>query len=373
MTSRLATVGILGQPGSVRRSGFDAEGAMHEVGMNTGNLMFQYSCAENIVNPRVHFELWSADVKMLRETIDVLVIPAANQLNPAWDLKWWAKLIEDLDKPVVIAGLGAQAKVGEVAEIMLQPGSRRFVDLLKERAAVVGVRGERTRDLLHSLGVENVEVTGCPSNFIVDEVSGAAIQQRIDRLAGISSPSVNFLPGTLEPYTRECEAALWRLTSPHLSKVIYQTNPLMLDFSVEKRTTAEGRKYLRWEAGTLGVSFEEYRNTLRRRAKFYFSAPAWIDDVSTDDLTIGQRIHGAVAAIQGGSLGVCVAFDSRTLELSQTMGYPYLLADEVPEIKEIATLGQHVRFDADDFDRKRATLRSSLKSTLEQFGVVTRL
>src|SRR5690606_1779062 len=70
-------------------------------------------------------------------------------------------------------------------------------------------------------------------------------------------------------------------------------------------------------------------NKKLKEAKIYSSAPYWIDDMLKYDLVIGMRIHGAIAAIQAGKLGVCVAFDSRTLELCQTMGYPYIDANDL--------------------------------------------
>jgi len=71
------------------------------------------------------------------------------------------------------------------------------------------------------------------------------------------------------------------------------------------------------------------------------------------DLAIGMRIHGAIAALEGGRLGVCVAFDSRTLELSETMGVPHFLASDIQQHMLLADVLDLVRFDADEFDVKR--------------------
>lgn len=78
---------------------------MKAVGENTGNLMFQYFMAKNIKNPKVfvHFSDISSNLENIKSIVDVLCIPAANQISPAWDLGWWADIIEMLDKPIVIA------------------------------------------------------------------------------------------------------------------------------------------------------------------------------------------------------------------------------------------------------------------------------
>ncbi len=349
---------------------------MHRVGMNTGNLLFQYSCANNIRNPAVYFQLGlGLEIGYIKECIDVLCIPAANQLNPQWDLQWWAKLIEDLDKPVVIAGLGTQARINEVDSVVLQPGTIRFLHLIRERANLIGARGQATLDLMVRHGVTNVEVTGCPSNFINPSVSGASIQARMDSISGKETLKVNLLVGTLEEYARDYERLIFNLAMQHNGKLIYQTNPKLLAYMLTGREDAEMASYLNWEAKVIAPDLApaEYRRKIRHRGRYYFSAPGWIDDVSRDDLSVGMRIHGAVAAIQGGSLGICVAFDARTLELAETMGYPYLMAQELGECNDIKELVRKTTFSADGFDKKRNALRASMKRCLEQHGVHTHL
>lgn len=373
---RSPVVGILGTPGTVLFAEHGVEAAMHRVGMNTGNLLFQYSCTKNIKNAAVHFNLGvDMDLGFLKEAIDVLVIPAANQLNPHWDLKWWVKLIEDLDKPVVIVGLGAQAKIDEVQDVVLQPGTVRFLHAIRERAKIIGVRGENTLRLVDRYGVSNAEVTGCPSNFINQTITGESIAARAKTLLEKEVLRVNMLVGTLEEYARESERLLFKMAMEHHGRLIYQTNDKLLAYLLTGREDAELTNYLNWEAQTVapGLPPAEYRRKIRHRGRYFFSAPGWIDDVARDDLSFGMRIHGAVAAIQGGSLGVCVAFDARTLELAQTMGYPYVRASDLPECRDVRDVVARMVFSAEVFDHKRSQLKSSMKRCLEQHGVTTHL
>jgi hypothetical protein len=374
--TRLPVVGIMGTPGGILRSEFGPSVAMDHVGLNTGNLMFQYACSRHIQNPRVHFLLnGETDLDALREQIDVLVIPAANQLNPAWDMSPWASMIEKLDKPVVVAGLGAQARISEAHRVELQPGTVRFLDLLRERANAVGVRGRTTMAVLEKYRVPSGVVTGCPSNFINRDLGGVRIQEQLDNLRRHGARRVNFLYGTLEDYTRDVERVLFGLAGENGGRLIRQTDLRMLKWILDGVEPADVGSYLNWEARTVApqLTVDEYKRKLRHRGKYYFDARAWIDDVALDDVSVGMRIHGAVAAIQGGSLGICVAFDSRTLELAETMGYPYVRADQAVLASSLRELGDMVEFTPQNFDRKRAELRRSLKIALEQFGVVTDL
>jgi polysaccharide pyruvyl transferase WcaK-like protein len=367
-------VGIFGTPGSVLLAELGSEAAMHKVGMNTGNLLFQYACTKFIVNPVVHVE-FGLDLAIAKELIDVLMIPAANQLNPQWDLKWWAKLVEDLDKPVVIVGLGTQAKIDEVESVELRPGTVRFLHAVRERAKVIGVRGTATLAVMERYGVDNAVITGCPSNFINPRITGAGIQSKLDLVNSKDALSVNYLVGTLEDYALECERKLFSLVYQHQGRFVYQTNHRLLTYILDGHEDEELRQYLDWEAKRIAPELDPsvYRENIRRRGRYFFSAPGWIDDVSRDDLSVGMRIHGAVAAVQGGSVGICVAFDSRTLELAQTMGYPYVSAKKIQHYESLVELANHTIFDPEDFDRKRLNLRANTKLCIEQHGVMTNL
>jgi hypothetical protein len=91
------------------------------------------------------------------------------------------------------------------------------------------------------------------------------------------------------------------------------------------------------------------------------------------DLAIGMRIHGAVAAIQAGKLGICTAFDSRTLELAQTMGYPYITAYEIGEAMGIKDILEQVTFYPALFDEKKQLNLSAIWELFSRSGISTSL
>jgi hypothetical protein len=91
------------------------------------------------------------------------------------------------------------------------------------------------------------------------------------------------------------------------------------------------------------------------------------------DVAIGMRIHGAVAAIQAGRLGICVAFDSRTLELAQTMGYPYVMTLDIKEGMEIREILEKVTFYPSSFEAKRDENLSRIWEIFSLSGLATTL
>ena len=116
----------------------------------------------------------------MRDRIDRFVFPAANQLNPDWDLQALADLVEGLDKECIVMGLGAQAH-HEGQDITLRPGTINFLKALSDHARTIFVRGPYTAEICAKYGVTNVEPLGCPSITLnPDPTLGRLIQSRFN-------------------------------------------------------------------------------------------------------------------------------------------------------------------------------------------------
>ena len=79
------------------------------------------------------------------------------------------------------------------------------------------------------------------------------------------------------------------------------------------------------------------------------------------DMNLGEfirwtRIHGTMLALQAGTPALCIAHDSRTLELCQTMKMPHVTADSVPDGVTRDELISLFDFDPEVFDENRRTL-----------------
>jgi hypothetical protein len=309
--------------GAFAARGFDA--ALNEIGMNTGNAMFQFALWDRITNPKFVCSVYD-DPAIVRSNADVLVIPSANQINPAWDLTAWAEFVEAVDLPCVVIGLGAQAPIDANPILELQSGTLRYVRALAERSSVLGVRGRFTAEVLASLGITNVAVVGCPSQIINSRIKGAAISEKIAKLTKHDNPYIGYVFGTMEPCARETEATLSKLIDNYEHKIVFQTGRKFLHYLFDGTIEDDARNFFEWIINALGkhLTVDQYIQYLRNYGCFFSDARTWVDSMRQLDLVIGMRIHGAVAAIQSGGLGVCVAFDSRTLELAHTMGYPYI-------------------------------------------------
>ncbi len=88
----------------------------------------------------------------------------------------------------------------------------------------------------------------------------------------------------------------------------------------------------------------------------FFSAPAWMEHLRRFDFVIGVRIHGVMLALQMGIPAVCIAHDSRTKELCETMMIPFIEASKVSNGVDKEQLHEMFKFNEKDFDENRIVL-----------------
>lgn len=99
------------------------------------------------------------------------MFPAANHLRLGADWSGLNNFLEGANKPLIVLGLGAQSpKIGgekeTISALKADAGIRRMVDIFRDRAVLVTVRGRYSQEVCVALGLEAVEVLGCPSAMI---------------------------------------------------------------------------------------------------------------------------------------------------------------------------------------------------------------
>lgn len=349
---------ILGTDGGVS---FAAEGFHHalaRIGQNTGNALFQRAVWDLIPGPKFNVQVGLSDPIEVSRHANVLVIPAANQINPNFNLDAWTDFIEKANLPCVVIGLGAQCDDPNAApeDFVLTDSVVRFAKTISAKSQFIGVRGKYTKAVLESINVTNTVITGCPSQTINKNLSGNNIERLIRTASSAPYFKLALLGGTLQEYTRETERKLYRLAQEYKDhKVVYQTQSEVLKFIHNRTISAHSNEFFNFMRAVIrpDLNDDKFFHYLGTKGVLFSDARSWIDAMAYIDLAIGMRIHGAVAAIQAGRLGVCVAFDSRTLELAETMEVPYVLPSDVIESESIASLIDRIHFDPVRFDQKR--------------------
>ena len=336
---------------------FDASSLLRATGGNTGNLAFLYAVSEHL-GPSVPFVSIETPINEIRHIADVLILPLANQLGRHTNLIHLAEKLEALALPVVGVGLGAQLKSMD-ENIELQPGTKRWLETMARLSPSdqpnIGVRGEFTKCQMGRYGVEHAAaVIGCPSNFINsrdDIASQLALgfskrPRRIAVTAGI--PYIPALATT--------EQNLAALVSETDGAYIVQHDLEMVqlarrEFDRMQPTLLETcRQYICPHLDTAA-----FLAWCERHARVFGDVQAWMDYLRRFDFVIGTRLHGAMLALQAGVPAACIAHDSRTLELCETMGMPARSFAEIGTLTQ-DNLTQVFKFDEMSFRETRRRL-----------------
>ena len=342
-----------------------------KAGQNSGNIVYAYAISSQLDGdpPVLRFR---TPAQQLNEAGRIGVIQGANQLGRHFTAgPARARMLERLTARLVILGLGAQSDL-EGTVPSLPEGALSWIRRVVERAPGsgpnIGVRGPFTMEVLrhYELG-EHAEILGCPSLFINPDPT---LGRRID--ANLKEPRRIAVVAGHEGWRHlaPIEAALGLLVTDEGGYIAQHGLGMM--------------KLARGEAGDLpetdleslrayvcpNMNLAEFVRWSRAHGKVFFNVPDWMDHYKAFDFVIGTRIHGVMVALQAGVPALCIAHDSRTLELCQTMQIPHVLP---ATIERLTVLRDELRslfhFDPDVFDANRQHLARRYVRFLDRNGL----
>lgn len=340
---------------------------MRHFGANLGNLAFVYAVTQHILGEKKLFSSVQAPLHRLSEHFDALVFPAANNIRPDADLLWLSDIIEKSQLPVAIVGLGVQAPKG-ATDLVVPPGTERFLALVRERRIPIGVRGSFTKRFLEGRGIETAEVIGCPSNFINPNTQlGQQIAQGFARVNSRSAIALN-----LEYFGPEKEKvkALTDLLRKQGGFAVFQSDTDLVaqirrdpDLEMTKSRLEYYAKY--FLGSTNGDDFEAF---VAQYARLFIHVPSWLDVLRSVDLSIGTRFHGNMMATQVGRPAIVFTHDARTQELCEATGIPSLPWESVKAPISLDEILSQIRFDPEAYDRNRQSHATRYVAILRHFG-----
>jgi hypothetical protein len=331
---------------------------------NSGNYLFQHSVwkalaidgvelvSNGTLSERVPPE--SRDAARLNENFDHFVIPLANAFRPdfAPRLDRLSELLEGVTIPVTVTGIGAQAPHGQGVESLapIADTVKKFVGLVLDRSASIGVRGEFTRSYLLSLGFpdESVDVIGCPSLFLHGR--DFRVDKKVDAITADSRLALNLTP---EVHGIGAFATAQAERHPNLTYIGQDANDL--------RLLLWGTPFPHVSDPLVPVHLEHPLYQQDRMRLFLDTWP-WYDFMATQDFAYGTRFHGNVAALLGRTPALLLAHDSRTLELAEYHRMPYVVMPEfsaelkVEDLYESTDMSEFNAALPETFDRYTAFL-----------------
>ncbi len=343
--------------------------AFDRVGHNIGNLAFHYA-VRVILGRQTKSLSWYAPPQEINDAGGIGVLPCANQLGPHLNYGSLAERFTALKLPLAAVGLGAQGASDYQTLCEVPAGTLNWVREIIARAPSskpnITLRGDYTLKVLAQYGLDrHAVVLGCPSLFInPDPDLGAKIAQRATRPAtriAIAAGHQKWL------HLAKIEASLTRIMAATDGVYIVQS-PL------EMALLARGDSHLMSAQSLTAcrdyacpeLSLPEFVRWSRRYARAFFDVSAWMEYLRGFDFVVGARIHGVMLGLQAGIPSLCIAHDSRTRELCETMMVPFVMARDVSGGITRDRLHALFTFDAAAFDANRRRLGAALNDFLVQ-------
>lgn len=234
--------------------------------------------------------------------------------------------LENLDAELVIFGLGAQATSTDLEGTSMPSEAIDLMKYLGERAKVIGVRGEFTKEVFrHFAGVENTFVTGCPSLFSRPQMINKLWNNIKNKKRGLPSYA-----GTV--YHRDNETKMLcdaiRRDQFLIEPVNKFNHQLFLDSYL-----APDKPQIPWylkpkiNDGTLSENlilsyFSKYYRLFRDADTWYKFNEDFVR------FTYGSRFHVNMASVLSGVPALWLTHDTRTLEMVDFLHLPSLSLDE---------------------------------------------
>lgn len=308
-------VGVVGISLNKLKGNFGSK-ALELSGNNFGNMLFTNAVYKQI--PSCKHIGFSLDVDKVKNEIDHIIIPAANWVNPKEDWGFLADALEKIDLPVCVVGLGSQLDNLDQAE-QIPEGTQRFIKVVSDRCSSIGVRGHFTESVLHKLGIKNVTPLGCPSIFFNRKVPELRTNFPTEDIRIGVGPTRYGLPKPSQLRSADKQRQLYKFALEHGSSIYFQSEAFEIAFlNREDITDKYNDAVAYYEVKSSG----DLSSKLLTKGKYHKDLDQWLADAIKDDIYIGTRIHGAVAAILSGTPAVLITHDNRTRELANIMGIP---------------------------------------------------
>ena len=260
----------------------------------------------------------------LLDSCDVAILRGSNYIHPEMS---WGQLPRALDAssvPVVAFGIGAQAP--RYQDVPISPETERVLNILSDRASLLGCRGAFTAETLGKLGIRNAVPIGCPSLFRLNDRGLQVRMPEADSVKRVAFTIARGMAGMycdapgrarvkqlglLESLSRQYE--VYPVTQSEKSEKIYY-------YRVYERIE-EARKLMKdsgWNFGSLPWLEALYWSRI-----FFGTSPAAYEAMMRFvDIAVGYRLHGNIMALSIGKPAIYHTYDSRTRELVEHFAIP---------------------------------------------------
>lgn len=277
---------------------------------------------------------------------DLIIISMANFIRPDHDGATLFNALKALDGAVrfIVLGAGLQGS-STLADMM--PGNRNLLDIMNERAALFGVRGEKTAAWLSDAGFHNTHVLGCPSLYAYPQ-SILSIDGRAARAKGaaadvMTAGHLSLHRGKIVPRGLELARAFRGIDASYVFQdefFAYGDLPEKAFLYNEGSNECAAGPLNGWLSRQSGVPVDF------RRYYYFTEAGSWRQAALRHDVFIGDRFHGGVAVLQAGRPAIFLKHDNRVSELTSHFNLPSLPTEEFAAKGLVATMEEYLSDEA---------------------------
>lgn len=340
-------------------------------GQNTGNILFSkatFGLFDNSAR-KIPYGAFKPD---RLESSDCIVMAGANWLNQNADFGALSEKLEAANLPIIVLGLGAQSGLSKSIP-KLKPGTQRLVSLLAERSPLISARGTFSCEVLEHYGAKNAVATGCPSLLMSRDMVPTFRNQAADGPLNAQDIVIH----STRHHFNEADAFhtyLYRQALLNRHDLLLQSE--LADFypvlgrSDDTATAEKTRVCLEQVYEAKATEVEKY---LKAHGHVYFNLDEWFDYCRQKRFFLGTRIHGTIAAILSGTPSLLIAHDSRTVELAEAMGVPYVLKGTVDIHQPLRAEAYYEQAMAHDFTDSYRRYLSVFKEFFEACRLHTNL
>ena len=343
---------------------------------NTGNFLIGEGALRALPQSATYLPFWHLhnmrDSKEFYQDVkakfDVCVFTAANLIRSGLNAAHEAAILERLDLPVVVLGIGIQNR--DDLTKPLQEGTQRFLNILRDRNAFVLTRGHETADYLQSIGIKNARPNGCPSMYYAPD----NVMRSWERMRGLklSKQSQFVFSGYLGGENEFESIRDMNLMADTEARYVLQDEIVSYNMGVEG-----GDDDVAFDDCTgeilAGLSFphkEKIRPKLRAYA--FYNTDQWRGWVSHADFSIQRRFHGAMASMQANVPSLMITLDDRMREMVKYLEFPYIERTEWHKHDDkIGFLNSQIEsFDIDTIIGRYAQKDAQFRTNLHDAGLV---
>ncbi len=269
---------------------------------------------------------------------DAVVLSLANLISPPLEgkeesqqkhMELLCEILDNLPVPFYMFGLGMQNPVDNIEQLV--PGMRDLLQLLNDKAAMFGVRGNQTESFLHKNGYANAKALGCPSLYVYPSNMLSIKTPEINKNSSVLTAGHKWLRNIFGHQPERMDF-LRNLAETFKTEYVYQDD----FYSFHELTGVRGF----YDDATGLVSKEIMSNYLTVHGvdpipfedMWHFrDGRTWRLLAEKTDFYFGDRFHGGVVSLQVGKPALFMYKDLRVQELTNHIGIPNCSFDEIQD------------------------------------------